>query len=53
MTATAPINYQMRPVERILLPAWFLIDRPWSLLMLRLAPIMAVLAMAILSTAFA
>ena len=43
----------MRPVERVLLPAWFLIDRPWSLLMLRLAPIMAVLAMAILSTAFA
>ena len=47
MTATC----QMMMASLILLLAWLLIDRPSSLLMLGLVAIMAVLAIAILSTA--
>ena len=49
MTATG----QAAMASLILLPAWLLIDRPWSLPMPGPAAIMAVLAIASLSTAFA
>ena len=49
MTATG----QVTMASLILLPVWLLIDRPWSLPMPSPAAIMAVLAIASLSTAFA